>query len=181
MVTVPMRSLLVLILMALALSARSDQAAKEPPLSERSRAQALRVLAEALADKAITQPQYEEALAWVRASPCDGVDRALSPERKRQLGRAIARQEKLKKVDVYQSFSDAGWSIVYLGTQVSDNGYFFYAGDPLLAAKAVTVWGGAAMAFETTDIAKWVSLNVKGIPNRLAQCFAWHVTLNRDR
>ncbi len=176
-----MRPLLVLALMALALCARADQGAKEPPLSEKSKAQALRVLAEALADKAITKPQYDEALAWVRASPCDGVDRALSAERKRQLGRAIAKQKKLKSVDVYQSFSDAGWSIVYLGTQVSDNGYFFYAGDPLLAVRPVNVWGGAAMAFETTDIARWVTSNVKGIPTRLAQCFAWHVTLNRDQ
>lgn len=36
------------------------------------------------------------------------------------------------------------------------------------------------MVFETTEIAKWVSSNVKGIPTRLAKCFAWHVTINRD-
>lgn len=58
--------------------------------------------------------------------------------------------------------------------------YFFYSGDPLVAAHPISVWGGSAMVFETTEIAKWVSSNVKGIPNLLAKCFAWHVTINRD-
>ncbi|MDD5334069.1 MAG: hypothetical protein PHS32_10000 [Rhodoferax sp.] len=175
-----MRHLLLFTLALLALCARADQSATEPPLSEKSKAQALQVLTEALADKAISRQQYDEALAWVRLSPCDGVNRSLSAARKLQLGQAIARQQKLKKVDIYQSFSEAGWSIIYVGTHVSDNGYFFYSGDPLAAAHPVNVWGGAAMVFETTEIAQWVSSNVKGIPARLAKCFAWHVTLNRD-
>jgi hypothetical protein len=175
-----MRLLLVFILLIFALGARADQSATESPLSEKSKAQALQVLAEALADKTISRQQYDEAIAWVRSSPCDGVNRSLTNTRKMQLGRAIARQQKLKRVDVYQSFSDGDWSVIYLATGVSDNGYFFYSVDPTAAAHPINIWGGAAMAFETTEIAKWVSKNVKGIPERLANCFAWHVTLNRD-
>ena len=174
------RHLLIFAIMILALGARAEQRATEPPLSEKARAQAHQVLAEALADKAISRQQHDEAMAWVRSSPCDGVNRSLTDSRKLQLAHAIARQKKLKTVAVYQSFSDANWSIIYVGTPVSDNGYFFYSGDPLVAAHPINVWGGAAMAFETTDIAKWVSSKVKGIPTRLANCFAWHVTLNRD-
>ena len=180
MMATPMRLLLICTLMIFAHYARADQIETEPPLSENSRAQALQMLAEALADRTISRQQYDEAIVWVRSSPCDGVNRSLTDARKLQLGQAIARQKKLKAVDVYQSFSDDGWSIIYLGTHVSDNGYFFYSSEPLLAAHPINVWGGAAMAFETTEIAKWVSGNVKGIPERLAKCFAWHVTLNRD-
>jgi hypothetical protein len=180
MMELPMRRLLIFTLMLFALCAWADQGAMEPPLSEKSKAQALQVLAEAQADKTISRQQYDEAIVWIRSSPCDGVNRSLSAARKLQLGQAIARQKKLKTVDVFQSFSDAGWSIIYVGTHVSDNGYFFYSSDPIVAAHPVNVWGGAAMVFETTEIAKWVSSNVKGIPTRLAKCFAWHVTINRD-
>jgi hypothetical protein len=175
-----MRLLFILSLLLFVLSAQADQNAAESPLSAKSTTQAHQVLSEALADKAITRQQYDEALVWVRSRPCDGVHRGLTDARKLQLQHAIARQKRLKAVDVYQSFSDAGWSIIYVGTPVSDNGYFFYSGDPLLSARPVNVWGGAAMVFETTEIANWVTSNVKGIPERLAKCFAWHVTINRD-
>ena len=111
MMEAPMRHLLIFTLMLFALCARADQGAMEPPLSEKSKAQALQVLAEALADKAISRQLYDEAIVWVRSSPCDGVNRSLSDARKLQLGQAISRQQKLKTVDVYQSFSDAGWGL----------------------------------------------------------------------
>ncbi len=175
-----MKRLLTFTLVLLALAARADQGATEPPLSAKAQAQAIQTLNEALADKTISKQQFDEALSWVRSTPCAGVDRSLTGPRKLELGRAIAKQEKRKRVDVYQSFSDAGWSIIYLGTRISDNGYFFYSGDPLAAARAVTVWSGAAPVFEASEIAQWVLKNVPGIPPRLAKCFAWHVTLNRD-
>jgi hypothetical protein len=45
----------------------------------------------------------------------------------------------------------------------------------------VTEWSGAATVFETSEIEQWILENAPGIPKRLASCFAWHVTLNRDK
>lgn len=167
-------------LLLAAVCARSDQAAVEPALSEASKAATLKKLEAALQDKDISKQQFDAAVSWLGATPCNGISRSLSSERKRELGLAIAKQEKLKRVDVYQSFSDTSWSIIYAGTRVSDNGYFFYSGNPLSAARPITVWSGAATLLETSDIERWVLANVPGIPARLAKCFAWHVTLNRD-
>ncbi len=174
------KKLLAFALLIAASCAQADQGGVEPALSEASRTSALKTLEAALQDKDISKQQYDSAISWVSSTPCAGVSRSLSSERKRELGRAIAKQEKLKKVDVYQSFSDTGWNIIYVGTRVSDNGYFFYSSNPIAAARPITVWGGAAMAFETSEIEQWVLANVPGIPARLAKCFAWHVTLNRD-
>jgi hypothetical protein len=174
------KNLLAFALLVSAWCAQADQGALEPPLSDASKAAARKTLEAALQDKDISKQQYDTAISWLAATPCDGVSRSLNSARKRELGLAIAKQKKLKKVDVYQSFSDTGWSIIYVGTRVSDNGYLFYSGNPLAAAHPITVWGGAAMIFETSEIAQWVLTNVPGIPTRLANCFAWHVTLNRD-
>lgn len=72
-----MRYLLIFTFIIFSFFARADQGAMEPPLSETSKAQALQVLAEALTDKMISRQQYDEAIVWVRSSPCDGVNRAV--------------------------------------------------------------------------------------------------------
>ncbi len=118
--------------------------------------------------------------AALAASPCDGVDRSLTNDRKGAQVPAIAKQLKYKRVDVLQSFRDGNWQIIYVDTHESDNGFLFYSRDPL-KNNYVTVWGGVAMKDEEAAIRRWTFKNAPGIPPRLAKCFAWHVTNDRDK
>ncbi|HBG05392.1 MAG TPA: hypothetical protein DDY22_07530 [Geobacter sp.] len=154
--------------------------ASEPPLSESDKATVKQGLADAVKSKRITQQQYTQALSWVDAAPCEGIERDVTIKGKANLANAIKKQLRLKTVDVLQTFRSEGWTIVYVDTKVSDEPYLFYSGDPVLARKPVTQWSGAAMIFETSEVERWVLDNAPGIPKRLAACFAWHVTLNRD-
>ena len=72
------------------------------------------------------------------------------------------------------------WSIIYVDTHESDEAYVFYAHDPL-RSRYVTLWSGAARMDEEQEIKVWTIKNAPGIPQKLAGCFAWHVTKNRDR
>jgi len=118
-------------------------------------------------------------LAWA-ATPCEGVDRSLPNDRKAALAPAIAKQLHSKRVDVLQSFRDGNWQIIYVDTHDSDNGFLFYSHDPM-RNHYVTVWGGVALGDEETEIRTWTLKNAPGIPLKLAKCFAWHVTNDRDR
>ena len=113
------------------------------------------------------------------ASPCSGVDRQLSEERKAELAPEIAKQLNATRVDVLQSFRLGRWSIVYVDTHQADEAFLFFADDPLVN-HYVTLWSGAASKSEEKSVKGWVVKNAPGIPHRLASCFAWHVTRNRD-
>jgi len=113
------------------------------------------------------------------ASPCDGVDRSLTTERSVALAPEIAEQEHVPMVDVLQSFRFRGWSIIYVNTYQSDETFLFYAHDPL-SSHYITEWSGGARLDEEQTIRKWVRENAPGIPSKLAGCFAWHVTKDRD-
>jgi len=110
------------------------------------------------------------------ASPCDGVKRTLTSERRATLAPIIAGQLNVKKANVRkQSFRVSLWSIYYVESEENDDAYVFYAHDPS-ASRYVTIWGGAATSDEEQAIKAWVLKNAPGIPHRLAGCFAWHVT-----
>lgn len=115
----------------------------------------------------------------VHASTCSGIDRALSDERKAQLAPVVARQLHIASGTILQSFRYRGWSILYVDTQVSDESFLFYRADPLRSTY-LTLWAGGAMRSEGPQIRRWVLKNAPGIPSRLASCFAWHVTKDRD-
>lgn len=119
------------------------------------------------------------ALAARAATPCDGVDHSVTRERSAALASAIAKQENVPRVDVLQSFRFHGWSIIYVETYQSDEVFLFYAHDPL-RSHTVTEWSGAARIDEGKMIEKWAEKNALGIPSKLAGCFAWYVTNNRE-
>ena len=81
---------------------------------------------------------------------------------------------------VMQSFRYGGWTILYVDTVRSDPLFLFYRGDPRRGA-SVAQWSGAAMASEQAEVERWTLANARGIPPRLAACFAYHVTQDRDR
>jgi hypothetical protein len=113
------------------------------------------------------------------ASPCDGVDRSLTTERRAALAPAIVKQLHVSIVDVLQSFRFGGWSIIYVATHQADEAFLFYARDPL-KSHYVTLWSGGARLDEGQAIKDWVLKNAPSIPSKLADCFAWHVTKDRD-
>jgi len=113
--------------------------------------------------------------AWP-ASPCDGVDRSLTEQRKAALTRAIA--ARFEEVEVLESFRFGGWTILAVQPQSTDEAFFFYSHDPM-ASRAIAMWAGAAAYFEGPSVERWTLKNAAGIPTRLASCFAWHVTKDR--
>ena len=116
---------------------------------------------------------------WAGSS-CDGVKRGLTNNRKHALAPKIATELRVKNVDVLQSFQLGKWNIIYVDTHESDEQFLFYADDPL-KERHVTEWSGAAFMNEEQDIKQWTIKNAPGIPSRLATCFAWHVTKDRDQ
>jgi hypothetical protein len=112
------------------------------------------------------------------ASPCDGIDRSLSDTRKAQLELVIAKGERVAKIQVLQSFKSGSWQIIYIENYVSDEPFLFYPSDPMIT-KPITAWSGAATIHEEKEMKAWALKNAPGIPEDLASCFAWHVTLGR--
>lgn len=113
------------------------------------------------------------------AASCDGIDRTLTEARKLELAPVIAKQIKVRSVDVLQSYRNGNWHIIYVKTHVTDNAFIFFKSDPL-KSQYLVAWGGRADPDEELEIAKWVKQKAKGIPPTLAKCFAWHVTKDRD-
>jgi hypothetical protein len=137
------------------------------------------ILEEARDDGTITHQDYARILSLVASDQCDGIDRSLSGKRKVELALAIKKQQNLAKIDVLESFEFDGWRIVHIANHISDDPYLFYAADPLVA-KPLAAWGGAATIFETDEVKQWTKTNAPGIPDALAACFAWRVTLDPE-
>lgn len=115
----------------------------------------------------------------VWAVPCTGVDRQLTEERKAELAPVIAKQLNIESAEILQSYRYHDWYIIYVNTHVSDEAFLFYKGDPT-KSRYLTTWGGGATRNEGPEITRWVHANASGVPGKLAACFAWHVTRDRD-
>ena len=114
------------------------------------------------------------------AAPCSGVDRSLPASLTAAVTPAIIAELHDPGASVMQSFRYGGWAILYVNTAKSDPPFLFYQRDPRLGA-SVAQWGGAAMASEQAEVERWTLAHASGIPPRLASCFAYHVTQDRDR
>ncbi|MGZ3771471.1 MAG: hypothetical protein ACXVCP_09120 [Bdellovibrio sp.] len=128
---------------------------------------------------------YTTSLAVMAATfPCSEINRTLADKDKLNLAATIADQLKkdfknVKNVEVLQSYQYENWRIIYVATHVSDAPFLFYSGDPKINSY-VTLWSGGAKRSEEEDIYRWVLSHAKGIPSKLARCFSWHVTNDRD-
>lgn len=117
--------------------------------------------------------------AYASGEHCANIDRSLTSEQKAQLAPAIAKQLDVTDIEVLQSFSEGNWRIIYVGTHDSEPAFVFFNDNPI-KSRYITLWGGAAGIDEEQDITNWAQKNAKGIPSDLANCFAWHVTHNRN-
>ena len=148
------------------------------PLSAQDQARLVRLVTQALEDRDINPQQYQATIHWIHAAPCQGVDRRLNARHKTRLEAALARQFDLPKVQVFDTFRQGRWWIVYADASRSDTPYLIYSGNPIDGIRPMAVWSGAATIFETDEIAQWTRDQAPGIPPSLANCFAWHVTLD---
>ena len=114
------------------------------------------------------------------SAPCDGVDRDLPQDLRGKLTPIVSKQLQAPAAEILQSFRFDTWQIIFVETGISDPGFFFYSGDPA-SNKFITTWGGAAGANEQRSILQWTKKNAVGIPDRLAQCFAWYVTHDNNQ
>lgn len=121
----------------------------------------------------VVMPSY----GWP-ATPCDDVNRSLPTNSKASLALVIATQLHPKKVDVLQSFRLDRWTIIYVDSHEADEVFLFYSADPL-RTQYVVMWSGAAEPTEEQSIREWTLKNARGIPPKLASCFAWYVTNGR--
>lgn len=113
------------------------------------------------------------------ASPCDSVRRELSKSQSTIWAGAIARQLNVPSVTVLQTFGLSDWRIVCVDTQSSDPAFIFFHGAPD-KVHYITLWSGGARVDEESSIRAWAITSAPGIPSNLAECFAWHVTKDRD-
>lgn len=115
----------------------------------------------------------------VAADPCDGIDRSLTAEQKLVLAPSVATRLNVSSVEILQAFRSGSWTILYVDTHRSDEVFLFFAADPQLTMP-LTSWSGAAARDEQESIRDWIIKNAPNIPAKLAVCFAWHVTSDRD-
>ena len=111
------------------------------------------------------------------AAPCAGVDQALTSARKQEYAALVAtflsNKAKPSEIKVMGFMQDGAWSVAYVSTPVSDDGYVFFQ-ETKGAKRAKDVWGGMAQPSEQPEIAAWAKK--LGAPDNLARCFALHAT-----
>jgi hypothetical protein len=115
----------------------------------------------------------------VWAMPCTGIDRHLPARQIAALAPIVSKQLHTESAKVVQSYRYRGWYMLYVATDVSDPPFLFYQGKPG-PKNFRTMWSGAAAKNDGPEIVKWTRQNAKGIPAKLAECFAWQVTQGGD-
>ena len=113
------------------------------------------------------------AAGTASAAPCKGVDQTLTAALSQDYARLVAKDlrsnVKPSQIEVLAFMREAPWSVVYVSTPVSDNGYFFFE-ESRGAQRAKDVWGGMAQPSERPELIRWA--RKLGAPKKLAQCFA---------
>jgi len=109
------------------------------------------------------------------AAPCTGVGSATAETHKTEIALVVASQLHVTNSRILREFRYADWYIIQAETPASDPPFLFYHGDPM-RHQYVALWSGGAMFGEKDSIERWVLKNAKGIPEKLASCFAYQVT-----
>lgn len=113
------------------------------------------------------------------AAPCEGVNRALTGTRRHLLAPLIARQLGAPSVVILESMVMRSWSVIWVSVPGSGSPFLFYASDPE-HSRYVTLWSGAARTASAAQFKAWALAHAPGIPPPLANCFAWHVGVDRE-
>lgn len=109
------------------------------------------------------------------SDPCAGVTRAISKSKKASIESVMAKKLKTESAVIFEYMEAGGWKLIWVDTNDSEPGVFFFHENPL-SGKYVTVWGGAATYGEESQVISWANANAPGIPANLSSCFAWRVS-----
>lgn len=93
-----------------------------------------------------------------------------------QLAPEVAPRVQVGTADILSLFHVGDWYLVYVETQVTDEPYLFYRGEPITQRGYRSLWAGSARPDEQAAIHDWVLQHTPEIPESLAACFAWYVT-----
>jgi hypothetical protein len=103
----------------------------------------------------------------------------VSKPREQAIATAVSKVQGIPNAKVLAYFEMKGWYIVLTNASPGDEQYLVYDRDPVSRAKPRTSWSGAATMFETNEIRDWLLSSAPQAPRRLAECFAWQVTLGQ--
>lgn len=165
-----------IILKALVLGANCF--AGEDTISDGAKSKIISMLDKGIRDGSISDKQNKDTHTWLRLSPCIGTTSTLEDNETVELIAALERQFQQERIEILNTFKYGGWYILLTTAGEGDEPYLFYPQHPALAKEPINSWSGAATFFETEEIYQGILKDTPEIPIKLAQCFAWHVTLS---
>jgi hypothetical protein len=110
---------------------------------------------------------------------CAKVHEGVTKAQKKEWSSSINQQLSGRLTRINQAFSLSDWVIVFVDAREADPPFLIFHGNPA-RTHFVTMWSGAAMRSEQKAMNDWALKNAPGIPNDLAACFAWHITVGQD-
>jgi hypothetical protein len=119
------------------------------------------------------------ATGFANATPCDGIDRSLSKARKGELASALALQLHAENVRVLESLHFGSWYIIFAQPPASDAAHLIFSAEPT-NSRYLALFAGAVRSDEGAEIQHSLGSNANGMPKKLANCFVWHLTVERD-
>ncbi len=146
-------------------------------LSEAAQARLQHLLEAGRQDGSISAHQYRQTQKWLTTSPCATVQQQLTAADKEALRAAVARQFAQHDVEILQSFQAGGWYVLYATAGDADTPYLFYPQHPAQAHQPLLRWSGAATFFESEAVYQQLRTEAAAMPDGLARCIAWQVTL----
>ncbi|MCB1607347.1 MAG: hypothetical protein KDI71_10270 [Xanthomonadales bacterium] len=150
------------------------------PLTESDKERFRVLVAEALASEDANQKQYDDVIMRLDADPCRNVDVLVSKEEERELENALSESFSLASVDVFSTFQFGSWFVIYSDISPGDPTYGFFPSDPRQGGEPIKFWAGGDAFYAVGDIAEWTIANVPGVPEELAECFAWSLTMGSE-
>jgi len=153
--------------------------AQSASLPEEAKHRILDVAASALKAGDITNAQHADLVHWTSIKPCRKVRMAVSKPRELAIAKSVSDVQGYPNSKVLGYFEYQGWYIVFTDASPGDEQYLFYDKDPVQHAVPRTSWSGAATIFETGEVRNYIVASAPQIPKRLAECFAWQVTLGQ--
>lgn len=161
---------------ALAGSFADASDSKEAPLTAPSIVRIEQTLREARDNHDISEQLYELNLSFVHDNQCKAISRAFTLAERVRWSSIVSENRDFAGAKAVESFVSSSWRVVYAIFPNSEPAFLFFRG-----LQPIATWSGGAAIFDAPEVEKWVLKNVPGIPRRLAHCFAWHVTFNRDQ
>jgi phosphate transport system substrate-binding protein len=118
------------------------------------------------------------AACSANASSCDSVARTLSSTQKAALAATVAEQLQTASAKILHAYHVGNWSLYSVDTPGTGESFLFYRGDPS-SKQYVALWTRSGTKATQSELRTWARMNVPGVPESLAKCFAWSGSAGR--